>query len=341
MASLSSLKPLELGELDKAKNRNMQVTGKPLEIAISDISENPDNPRTEFDDEYLAELAADIAANGVKSPVSIRANPEGATPWVLNYGSRRRRASILAGKETIPAFVDEQFTNYDAVAENEQRRGLTTMELALFIQKRLKAGDKQVEIAKKLHKDSKAITNHMALIDMPDAIAKAYRESRVTTARTIYDLVKLHEKHADAVTAWCKGNDAITRGTVQALAKVLKRPEEQPDLPLNDGAGKAGPNTPQTDSTPQKGKQAAKKSKPKDKPQPVASEVAKYGRMPAVLVIVGKRRAVIVLEQKPTERGRVWVRYLDDGSVTEVKAGQCKLSEVTDAAELERQAVEA
>ena len=71
---------------------------------------------------------------------------------MLNFGTRRLRASRLAGKADIPAFVDETANSYDQVIENEQRAGLTPMALALFVQRRLAEGDSQAEIARRLSK---------------------------------------------------------------------------------------------------------------------------------------------------------------------------------------------
>ena len=307
-------------------------TGKPLQITISDIAEDPNNPRTEYDNEYLSELAVDIEANNVKSPVSIRANPTGETPWVLNFGSCRRRASILAGKATIPAFVDEQFTDYDAVAENEQRRNLSAMELALFIQKRLSQGDSQKVIAEKLHKDKQAITHHLALIDMPDAIATAYRERRLTTARTVYDLVKLHKQFTDEVSAWCKGNESITRGTVRAFGEQLKQPEIKPDTKADAPQPKTEPNTVPSPSAHESGLDSPKRT---TKAKQKQSDIATFLDIPTLLVTVGKRRAVIVLERKPSARGMAWVRYMDDNAMIEVKASGCVWVELASADELE------
>jgi ParB family transcriptional regulator, chromosome partitioning protein len=66
---------------------------------------------------------------------------------MFNYGARRLRASNLAGKAHIPSFVDQAADAYAQVIENEQREGLTPLELALFVKKRLDAGDTQQQIA--------------------------------------------------------------------------------------------------------------------------------------------------------------------------------------------------
>ena len=112
-------RPLEQLDLDAA-----QTVGGPLMIPIADIDEDPDQPRLEFDDEPLKELAATIAERGVRSPVSVRPHPSSPGRWLLNYGARRLRAAKLAGLSELPAFEDKSADSYDQVIENEQREGL-------------------------------------------------------------------------------------------------------------------------------------------------------------------------------------------------------------------------
>src|SRR4051812_36343684 len=104
--------------------------GAPVLIALDLIDEDPAQPRCEFAEEALRELAATIAERGVKQPISVRPHPETPGRWIINFGARRVRASRLAGKEVVPAFVDAGVDEYDQVIENEQRDGLKPMELA-------------------------------------------------------------------------------------------------------------------------------------------------------------------------------------------------------------------
>lgn len=313
------------------------ASGTPLQILITDIAEDPDQPRTEFDAEYLTGLSADIGDVGVKSPVSVRSNPTGKTTWMLNYGACRLRASVLAGKDKIPGFVDEQFDDYSQVNENEQRKNLSAMELALFIDKRKKQGDSNADIAKKLRKDRQAVTHHLALIDMPPAIDKAYRESRVTAARVVYDLVKLHGKYGPEVEAWCKGNDNITRTSVVALANRLKPAEKPPESEKQDAPVSNTPIVDKPENT--GGTTESEQAKTTAKPDPV--EPAKRLATPAVAVKVNRREALIDLELRPTAKGMVFVRYCDDETIEEVQASQCVITEVAEQFELAEQGVTA
>ena len=115
-------------------------SGGLLHLPIDTIDEDPDQPRSEFDVAALEELASTIRTRGVLQPVSVRPHPQSPGRWMLNFGSRRYRASKLADRDVIPAFVDESFDTYAQVIENEQREALKPLELALFIQKRKALG---------------------------------------------------------------------------------------------------------------------------------------------------------------------------------------------------------
>lgn len=197
-------------------------TGKPLDIPLAHIEEDPDQPRKEFTPEAMQEMTDSIRARGVKTPVSVRPHPAKPGKWMLNYGARRYRGSLAAGRESIPAFVDESHDDYDQVIENIQRDDLKPMELAFFIKKRLDAGDQKKAIAKNLGKDGAIITQHLALIDPPACIEDAYSNGKCVSPKTLYELRGLHDKFPEQVEAWCADAPEITRKMVAELADVLK-----------------------------------------------------------------------------------------------------------------------
>lgn len=196
--------------------------GAPLQIPLGDVSEDPNQPRTEFSQEAMADMTASVTARGIKTPVSVRPDPEKEGAWILNYGARRYRAAVAAKLDTIPAFVDENHTDYDQIVENLQRDSLKPMELALFIDKKLNGGAKKGEIAKQISVDGSVITQHLALIDPPDCIEAIYSAGKCTSPKTLYDLRGLHAKHPADVEQWCESTDEITRKSVSELAKRLK-----------------------------------------------------------------------------------------------------------------------
>ena len=114
----------DLPDMDDVLIGAAPVGGAPSRLRLADIDEDPEQPRQEFDPETLNELAATIAVRGVRQPVSVRVHPSTPGRWMLNFGARRLRASKLAGKTDIPAFIDAAFDSYDQVIENEQRESL-------------------------------------------------------------------------------------------------------------------------------------------------------------------------------------------------------------------------
>jgi len=211
---------LPLDDLDLLATPGDLLAGTP-QLRIDTIDEDPDQPRREFDPERLAELAETIRERGVRQAVSVRRHPAQPDRWMLNFGARRLRASKLAGKEEIPAFVDHTANSYDQVIENEQREGLKPLELALFVQRRLGNGESQADIAKRLGKSRQYIMIATALIDAPDWLMGAYREGRCRGMNELHELRKLHGQHPQYVEAWASDRDVITRERLQALRAAL------------------------------------------------------------------------------------------------------------------------
>ena len=195
--------------------------GQPRQLPIGDIDEDPAQPRSEFDPQALQQLAETIAQRGVRQPISVRPHPEQAERWMLNFGARRLRASTLAGKTEIPAFIDTTADSYDQVIENEQREGLRPLELALFVQRRLALGDSQAEIARQIGKSRVYVTHATALIEAPDWVMAVYREGRCTGLSDLYELRRLHAAHPQYVEAWGSDRYAITRDRVRTLGVEL------------------------------------------------------------------------------------------------------------------------
>ena len=224
--------------------------GTPLLIPIDDIDEDPAQPRTEFEPQALQQLADTIQQRGVRQPISVRRHPQHAQRWIVNFGSRRLRASKLAGKTTIPAFVDASVDSYDQVIENEQREGLRPLELALFIQRRMALGETQTCIAKGLGKSQPYIAYACALIDAPDWLMGLYRQGKCQGATELYHLRRLHSNAPDRVLAWAASAETITRSHVQALMRELDESLNRPSRGEESGgatgcaSAKCAPNAP-------------------------------------------------------------------------------------------------
>ena len=225
------------------------ASGAPRRLPLADIDEDPEQPRQEFDAEALNELAATIAARGVRQPVSVRLHPSKPGRWMLNFGARRLRASKLAGKVDIPAFVDAGFDSYDQIIENEQREALKPLELALFVQRRLAAGETRAEIARHLGKSRGYLTFVGALIDAPDWLLDLYRSGKCTGTAELYELRKLHETHPVAVEQWCRGQGSVAREDVVRLKDTLTFKSVNADAPSSAASERKSADSASTDGT--------------------------------------------------------------------------------------------
>ena len=212
----------QIGEVTNEEGANGE--GLPLQLAVDDIDEDPSQPRLEFDDEPLQQLAASIAERGVLQAISVRHHPDREDRWMLNFGARRLRASRMAGRSQIPAFVNETANSYDQVIENEQREGLKPLELALFIQQRLAGGESQTDIARQLGKSRSYVTFATALIDAPDWLMDIYRQGRCCGMQELYTLRQLHQAHPGAAQALTAGTQPITRDKLANAKASSLRP---------------------------------------------------------------------------------------------------------------------
>jgi len=299
---------LMLEGLDLLGTRPAPQDGAPMQLPVDAIDEDPGQPRFEFDEEALRELAATIRQRGVRQPISVRPSPTAEGRWLLNFGARRLRASKLAGRPDIPAFVDLSADSYDQVIENEQRECLKPLELALFIQRRLAAGDSQAEIARRIGKSKAYVTYAMALIDAPDWLLAAYREGRCRGLKELHELRRLAGEHPQVVEAWASDRDAITRHEVAAL-----RAEVGP------------PQGPRAVAAPAHAPTAAPPSLPPTLPPPTWLRKAESHGRPGLCARLDGDIVLIDAEHVPTQAGHVFVRHAADAPAISVEASQLAL----------------
>lgn len=151
------------------------------EIRVADIEPNPDQPRSIFDEEALAELAASIRELGIIQPLSLRLSPDGY--YQIIAGERRWRAAKMAGLDTVPAYVrkasDVEITEM-ALIENIQREDLNAIEVALALKKLIDTYSlTQERLAERLGKKRATIANHLRLLRLPAEIQLGLRDRRI------------------------------------------------------------------------------------------------------------------------------------------------------------------
>ncbi len=151
------------------------------EIDLLNIEVNPFQPRTQFDEESLAELAESIKVQGIIQPITVRRLSE--RKYQLIAGERRYHASKLAGLLRIPAYVrtanDQQMLEM-ALIENIQRENLNAMEIALSYQRLLSECDlKQEELGDRVGKKRSTVTNYLRLLKLPPDVQAAIRDGKL------------------------------------------------------------------------------------------------------------------------------------------------------------------
>ncbi len=151
------------------------------EIEIDRIFANPNQPRRDFNEEALQELADSIKELGVIQPITLR-KMEDETYQII-AGERRFRASQIAGKTTIPAYIvkaDDEDTMEMALIENIQREDLNALEIALAYQQLIEQHNlSQEQLSKRIGKGRATIANFLRLLKLPAAIQVALKEKRI------------------------------------------------------------------------------------------------------------------------------------------------------------------
>lgn len=151
------------------------------EVPLDEITVNPNQPRREFDQEALQELADSIAEIGIIQPITLRKTDE--DKYQIIAGERRYRASILAGKSTIPAYTrtaDDENVMEMALIENIQREDLNALEIALAYQHLIEQyGLTQEKLSERIGKKRATIANYVRLLKLPATVQVAIRNKQI------------------------------------------------------------------------------------------------------------------------------------------------------------------
>jgi ParB family chromosome partitioning protein len=153
-----------------------------LHVPVDNIRPNPHQPRKEFNEERLEELADSIEAHGLIQPITVRYI--GEKRFELISGERRLRASKLAGLEEIPSYIrevnDDDIISY-ALIENIQREDLNPIEVAMGYQRLVEeAGYTQAEVAERVGKNRSTVTNMLRLLNLPAFIQAGLRDQKIS-----------------------------------------------------------------------------------------------------------------------------------------------------------------
>lgn len=154
------------------------------EVSLSNINPNPDQPRHVFDEEALEELAASIKQVGVIQPITLRKVSD--DNYIIIAGERRYRASLLAGLESVPAYIkteeDENILEM-ALIENIQREDLNSIEIALAYQNLIESYNlTQEKLSERIGKKRTTIANYLRLLKLPADIQMGIRDKKIDMA---------------------------------------------------------------------------------------------------------------------------------------------------------------
>lgn len=205
------------------------------EIAIHLIKPNPDQPRTNFNEEALEELATSIREHGIIQPLTVRAADAGT--YMIISGERRFRAAKLAGLESVPAYVrtanDGQITEM-ALIENIQREDLNAIEIALTFRKLIDQYDlTQERLSERIGKKRATIANFLRLLKLPAEVQLGLRDKTVDMghARALLSV----EKPTQQLRLY---NEILKKGL--SVRQVEQRAKEINEESANGDAPKPG-----------------------------------------------------------------------------------------------------
>lgn len=214
-----------LGDID---NDYFSSSAFPL-IPVDQIESNPFQPRTDFDEDALYDLAESIKHLGIIQPITVR--KIGENRYQLISGERRLRAARLANLNEIPAFVkdaDDDTLLELALVENIQRQDLNAIEIANSYQKLLEEFNlTQEELSSRVGKNRATISNYLRILNLPPAIQAAIRYEKITMghARALAsidddeDLMKIFKKTIDEGLSVRKVEDLVANLKNKSTAK--------------------------------------------------------------------------------------------------------------------------
>ncbi len=220
--------------LDSLMDENAADAGGAVIININDIEPNRNQPRKDFDETALSELADSIAQHGLIQPIVVKPTIYGT--YSIIAGERRWRASRMAGLEEVPVIIkvaNEQTLMEIALIENLQREDLNAVEEALGYRSLIEGyGLTQEEVAQKMGKSRSAVTNALRLLNLNDAELDALRRGTISAghARALLscDDGELREKMLIAAEEGASVRELERTAANSGKTKSGKKTEKKP-----------------------------------------------------------------------------------------------------------------
>ena len=217
-----------------------------VRVPLSDISVNPKQPRRDFDETALSELATSIKTHDIIQPLTVTKLPNGK--YRLIAGERRFRASKIAGLKDVPVYIrqanDKELLEL-ALLENLQREDLNAIEIGLSYKRMMEELDyTQEQVAERMGKERSTVTNYIRLLKLPPDIQMAVRINSITMGharalvtietvdKQLYIFNEIKSKQLsvrqteELVRKMYKGNEPVKSATKNELPPAYKKIED-------------------------------------------------------------------------------------------------------------------
>lgn|SRR5699024_6520355 len=328
------------------------ASGKPLEIELDKIIEDVNQPRVTFEADKMAELTDSVKARGVKTPISVRVNPDKKEHYIINHGARRYRAAKAAGLKTVPAFVDSDYLFTDQLVENIQREALTLQETVQAIERLISDGMSQKEVAEKTGKSKSWVSQLVGITKLNDRIKSLIESGKCQDFTALNRLNDCYEDDPDTTINFIDARENITRGDVEKLRNQIDGVTDDEQIDIEDAiydtedetlGSDAGVNTLDSqDDRPDylHGDEDETLGDDFEDEEPFDENVTNEFlaenesvepkvKKPEIQISVDGREAIILLK-KPSAYGTAWVEY-EDGSQEVVNVNEIAIIAIVEA----------
>ena len=204
------------------------------EIDIADIIPNPTQPRTQFDEEALDELADSIRQLGVIQPVTVKRTDGGK--YIIISGERRWRAAQRADLKSLPAYireVDDENLHAMALVENIQRQDLNAIEIALGMQRLIdECHLTQDALSEKVGKKRSSVSNYLRLLKLPDEVQLALKEGLISMGHAKAIAGAPEELQLRLLKKCIRKGLSVRQ--IEELVRALTDPTAKPTAPAED-----------------------------------------------------------------------------------------------------------
>jgi ParB family chromosome partitioning protein len=200
-----------------------------VEVPVEAIRPNPFQPRRQFDDDSLAELAASITEVGVLQPILVRSVAGSTDMFELIAGERRWRAARRAGLEVVPAIVQDHASDLHsleiALIENLHRSDLNALEEAAAYQQLIDEFDLTHEqVAERVSRSRTSVTNTLRLLALPPGVQRALVEGRVSAGHAKALLAIEDHATLEATAAKVEAEGLSVRATEELVRRMVAPP---------------------------------------------------------------------------------------------------------------------